>query len=45
MDAWIELIFDGAGVGGILVELTVLAVFALVLGVVAARRLRRVLTR
>ena len=35
----------GARVERILVELTVLAVFALVLGVVAARRLQRVLTR
>lgn len=45
MDAWIELVFGGEGVGGIVVELAVLAGFASVLAVLAARRLRQVLTR
>lgn len=44
MDAWIALIFDGAGVNDIALELAVLAAFALGLGLVARRRLRRALT-
>lgn len=44
MDAWITLVFDRQGVGAIAVELAVLAGFALVLGVAAARRLRTALT-
>jgi len=44
MDAWIALIFDREGVGGIAVELAVLAAFAVVLGLFARRRLRRALT-
>ena len=44
MDAWIALIFDREGVSGIAVELAVLAGFAVVLGLVARRRLRRALT-
>ncbi len=44
MDAWIALIFDREGVGGIAVELAVLAAFAVVLGLLARRRLRRALT-
>jgi ABC-2 type transport system permease protein len=45
MDAWIELVFGGEGVGGIVAELAVLAGFAVVLAVLAGRRLRQVLTR
>jgi ABC-2 type transport system permease protein len=44
MDAWIALIFDREGVGGIAGELAVLAAFAVVLGLFARRRLRRALT-
>jgi ABC-2 type transport system permease protein len=44
MDAWIALVFDGAGVRAIIVELAVLAGFAVVLGVMATRRLRVALT-
>ena len=44
MDAWIGLVFDGDGVGGIAVPLAVLAGFAAVVGVSAARRLRTALT-
>ncbi len=44
MDAWIALIFDREGVSDIAVELAVLAGFAVVLGLVARRRLRRALT-
>jgi ABC-2 type transport system permease protein len=44
MDAWIGLIFEGDGVGGIAVELAVLAAFAVGLGLLARRRLRRALT-
>lgn len=44
MDAWIEVVLEDAGVGGIAVQLAVLTGFAVVLGALAARRLRRVLT-
>src|SRR5690606_12589463 len=44
MDAWIALVFDGEGVDGIVLELAVLAGFALVLGIAATRRLRTALT-
>ncbi|HEX6423298.1 MAG TPA: ABC transporter permease [Acidimicrobiales bacterium] len=44
MDAWIALIFEGEGLGGIAGELAVLAGYAVVLGVVARRRLLRALT-
>jgi ABC-2 type transport system permease protein len=44
MDAWIALVFEGEGVGGIAVDLAVLAGFALVLGLVAHRQLLRALT-
>jgi len=44
MDAWIELVFDGDGVGAIAGDLAVLAGFAAVLGLLASRRLRRALT-
>ena len=44
MDAWIALVFDREGVGGIAVELAVLAAFAVGLGLFARRRLRRALT-
>lgn len=44
MDGWIALIFDREGVGGIAVELAVLSTFAVVLGLLARRRLRKALT-
>jgi ABC-2 type transport system permease protein len=44
MDAWIKLVFDGDGLGAILPQLAVLAGFAALLGVSAARRLRAALT-
>ena len=44
MDAWVALIFDREGVGGIAVELAVLAGFAVVLGLLARRRLQHALT-
>jgi ABC-2 type transport system permease protein len=44
MDAWIALVFDGAGVAAIAGELAVLAGFALVLGLLARASLRRALT-
>jgi ABC-2 type transport system permease protein len=44
MDGWIELVFDGEGVAAIVPELAVLAGFAVVLGLLAARRLRTALT-
>ena len=44
MDAWHELIFDGAALGGILPNLAVLAGMAAVVGPLAARRLRRSVT-
>jgi ABC-2 type transport system permease protein len=43
MDAWIKLVFDGGGLSAIVPQLAVLAGFAAVLGVVAARRLRSAL--
>jgi ABC-2 type transport system permease protein len=45
MDAWIALVFDGAGLGGIAVELAVLTAVATVLSGAAAWRLRLSLTR
>jgi ABC-2 type transport system permease protein len=45
MDAWIALVFDGVGLGGIAVELAVLTAVATVLSVAAAWRLRLSLTR
>jgi linearmycin/streptolysin S transport system permease protein len=44
MDAWATLVFDGGGVSSIALELAVLTGFALVLGLLARRRLLRVLT-
>jgi ABC-2 type transport system permease protein len=44
MDGWIALVFEGAGVADIAVDLAVLAAFALVLGLLARWRLRRALT-
>lgn len=44
MDAWIELVYDDAGLVDIALELGVLAGLAAVLGVLAARRLRTALT-
>ena len=44
MDAWIALVFDGDGVAAILPELAVLLAFAVVLGLLARRRLRAALT-
>ena len=44
MDAWIALVFEGAGVAAIAGELAVLAGFALVLGLLARASLRRALT-
>ncbi len=44
MDAWIKLVFDGDGVDAIVPQLAVLAAFAAVLGVLAARWLRTALT-
>jgi ABC-2 type transport system permease protein len=44
MDAWIGLVFDGDSVAGILPQLAVLTGFAVVIGALAARRLRSVLT-
>ncbi len=41
MDAWQELVFDGGGLGDIALQLGVLTGAALVLGVLAARQLRR----
>jgi ABC-2 type transport system permease protein len=45
MDAWIALVFERQGVGGIAVELAALAGFAVVLGFLARRVLRTALTR
>jgi hypothetical protein len=45
MDAWIALVFDGAGLGDVAGDLAVLAGFAVVLGLLARRQLRRALTR
>jgi ABC-2 type transport system permease protein len=44
MDASIALIFDGEGVGAVAGDLAVLAAYAVVLGLLARRRLRRALT-
>lgn len=44
MDAWMALIFDGAGLAEVAGDLAVLAGFALVLGLLARRRLRQALT-
>src|SRR5690606_28151912 len=44
MDAWRDLVFDHRGLGDIAVELAVLAGFTVVLGLLAARQLRRALT-
>ncbi len=44
MDAWTELIFDGASLGGILPNIAVLIGMTLVIGPLAARRLRRSVT-
>jgi ABC-2 type transport system permease protein len=44
MDAWQDVIFDGAGAAAIAGPLAVLAGFALVLGLVARHRLRHALT-
>jgi ABC-2 type transport system permease protein len=45
MDAWQALIFDGAGLGGILTELAVLAAFAAVLAGLATVLFRRAVLR
>jgi ABC-2 type transport system permease protein len=44
MDAWQDVIFDGAGVAGVAGPLAVLSGFAVVLGLAARHRLRQVLT-
>ncbi|MGH9112763.1 MAG: ABC transporter permease [Acidimicrobiales bacterium] len=44
MDAWIKLVFDGDSVGAIVPQLAVLAAFAAVLSVIAARSLRTAIT-
>ena len=44
MDGWEDLIFEGGGVGNLVPELAVLVGMALVLGSLAARRLRRSVT-
>jgi ABC-2 type transport system permease protein len=44
MDAWRDVIFDGAGVAAVAGPLAVLAGFAVVLGLAARHRLRQVLT-
>jgi ABC-2 type transport system permease protein len=45
MDGWVAVIFEGGGVGDIVVELVVLTAFAVALMVVAAVMLRRAVTR
>jgi ABC-2 type transport system permease protein len=45
MDGWIAVVFDGAGVADIALELGVLAAFGLVLGTVGATALRRSIAR
>lgn len=45
MDGWIAVVFDGAGVSGIALELAVLAAFGIGLGVVGATALRRSIAR
>ena len=44
MDGWMTLIFDGGGLADVAVELGVLALYAVGLGLVARRQLRRALT-
>ena len=44
MDAWTDVVFGHAGVADIAVQLAVLTGFAVVLGTLATRRLRRALT-
>jgi ABC-2 type transport system permease protein len=44
MDAWLTLIYDGGGLADVAVDLGVLALFAVGLGLVARRQLRRALT-
>jgi ABC-2 type transport system permease protein len=44
MDGWTDVVFGGAGIADIAGPLAVLAGFALVLGTLATRRLRRALT-
>ncbi|HLT70459.1 MAG TPA: ABC transporter permease [Acidimicrobiales bacterium] len=44
MDAWIDLVLDDGGLADVAVELAVLAGFTAVLGLLAARQLRRALT-
>jgi ABC-2 type transport system permease protein len=45
MDGWIAVVFDGAGVPDIAVELGVLAAFGIVLGAIGATALRRSIAR
>ena len=44
MDGWMTLIFDGGGLADVAVELGVLALYAMGLGLLARRQLRRALT-
>jgi ABC-2 type transport system permease protein len=44
MDAWMTLIYDGGGLTDVAVELGVLALYAVGLGLLARRQLRRALT-
>jgi hypothetical protein len=44
MDAWMALVFEGEGLGAVAVDLSVLAGFAVVLGLAARWRLPRALT-
>lgn len=44
MDAWITVIYDGGGIADVAVQLAVLALFAVVVGAIATRLLRRALT-
>ncbi|MDD9369938.1 MAG: ABC transporter permease [Acidimicrobiales bacterium] len=44
MDGWMTLIFDGGGLADVAVELGVLALYAVGLGLLARRQLRRALT-
>jgi ABC-2 type transport system permease protein len=45
MDGWVAVVFEGGGVGDIVVELAVLAAFGFVLMAVSAVMLRRAVTR
>jgi ABC-2 type transport system permease protein len=45
MDAWVDLVLDGASLRAVAPQLLVLAGYAVVLGALAARRLRLALTR